>query len=409
MMWMMVATPEAPSGFLLVVVVMLSLAYLMSDVWRMWSDTKGVSKNRFRRSAVEEGDDHQGPTNTVIYHPVPKNEADLGRLHVQWISNPFSILECAWYLLVITLNFQLNNLWRLLELSWRWPSAANNVALSHSDVYAVIMDSTLHMWIRTSSGEPLQFDNVMLPVGRNWWFGGTSAKIFDTIKLELDHESCETVVLSMRSGTDVQYSTDPMEMAAVVAAVSGCYVHGQAHLIGAEVRHVNMWPLSRKAGVAMNGLNFAVGEDWATRNLLIGPEGREILQHNLLLGTPHFAKGCEPRCLGRSGLFQTVKAAHGHPVFQKYCKNPFELSALSTCQVLHPVDHYVIGTRIPRFLDSKLLDSNFTFLRIFAAEVNRDFTANFAEPWDEVGVAALELLKVHAPHLAAGYRAIPNN
>ncbi len=160
-------------------------------------------------------------------------------------------------------------------------------------------------------------------------------------------------------------------------------------------------------------MNYAVAENAATRKLLIGPKAREFFQYNVLLGTSHFSCGMEPKCLGqlgRSGLYLPVKAAHRDPTFQKYFKHPSEYAVIAMDLLVHPAEHYVLGSRVPRYLDRKLLDSNFTWLRIFAAEINADLVgAGYVTPWYDVGEAAVELLMKYAPHLAVGFRAIPNN
>jgi hypothetical protein len=375
--------------------------YLFIDIWSMWRATQSAKPNQYTQSSKQSD-------GTFVYRPVPKHPNELGEVHVQWIARALNLWDCMWYFCLVTVNFQLNNLYRLVELLWRMPSPETNSKLTHSDVYSVIMDTGVHMWI-SPSDENLHFENVMLPVGQNGWCGGTGSRTFHKIYCELDHETCATVKLTMDDLT----STDPMEICTVISVIAGCKCHAQVHLWGAETGLLKNYPLANKFGVAMCGLNYAVAEDLATRKLLIGPMAREILGHNILLGTPHFSRGMEPKCLGdlgRSGLYLAVKAAHSDPTFQKYFKHPSEFAVITMLLLVHPVEHFVVGNRVPRYLESKLLDSNFTWLRIFAAECNDDFVgAGYARPWDDVGEAAVALLKKYAPHLAAGFRAIPHN
>jgi hypothetical protein len=118
-------------------------------------------------------------------------------------------------------------------------------------------------------------------------------------------------------------------------------------------------------------IKYTAAENFATRYVMLGPKSREVLQHNVLLGTPHFSWGMEPKCLGelgRSGLYLAVKAAHSDPTFQKYFNYPSKYVVIANDCLVHPAEHYVLGNRVPRYLDSKLLDSNFTWVQIFAAE-----------------------------------------
>jgi hypothetical protein len=60
--------------------------------------------------------------------------------------------------------------------------------------------------------------------------------------------------------------------------------------------------LSWKAGVAINGLNFAVGEDWVTCNLLIGPEGRKPFSTTSYLVVPLTFPGAASQGVWAGGI-----------------------------------------------------------------------------------------------------------
>ncbi len=79
------------------------------------------------------------------------------------------------------------------------------------------MDTGFHMWI-SPSNKHLHMENVMFPVGWYGWCDGTGSQFFYKICCELSHEKWKAVNWTIDDLT----SSDPMEMASVLAAIGGC-------------------------------------------------------------------------------------------------------------------------------------------------------------------------------------------
>jgi hypothetical protein len=158
---------------------------LFGDIWYMWHATQSAKPNQYARSSKQSA-------GTFVHQLVLKHPDKLGELLVQWVTQAMTLQDCVWYFSLVTLNFQLKNLYRLVELLWRTPSPETNSKLTLSDVYSFIMDTGFYMWI-SPSNKHLHMENAMLSVGQNGWCVGIGLQTFHKICYELDHKMFEAV------------------------------------------------------------------------------------------------------------------------------------------------------------------------------------------------------------------------
>jgi len=398
------------------------IVWTCSPLWTIrgeLNEFRGAKPFRYEKTAREDG-----PGAKFMWRP----SADdfVGRLPREaWLTMNFDFFDTVWYWYHISLNFQLNNLIRLLRLpilifrayfSPRW----------HADphvVYTAVMNTGLINWVQHDGH--CHVTNSYLPVsvsvfngngnrngkrdgsGGRTMFGQRPYRHFEEIILYLDHER---EVITKLEIVGEQSTDDPTEMNHFVGALLGIKSHIGIHAQGANAISNPNWPLARQVSVAFNGLNLAITnkftEEWIFCNDIPG-----LVDLTVREGVPHYAGGKFPEILkAKSPLFNCILECHRSPVLRKYAATQADVSTMINSVLIHCMEHHLIETLTPPtgLVQSELLDVDLSILTIFSGGLpNLDIVGNSKTPWDEVTTEVRSIVQRIAPQYVEALTSIP--
>jgi len=347
----------------------------------------------YTRKAVQMEFDYKNRAFTVKnldYHPLTRWR------DLVMVSAPVSLRGSIYYWWLISMNIQINNVIRAVELLYYMIISADYTKpdIDLHKVYLSVMNSSLLQWIRADDNNAC-FEDMVIPCGRRGFGGGKEAVRFKEIVIALDHEN-EVVTHLVVNG---DFITDPMEITATVFII-GAIKHGFTHLVAAEVAY-SKWKLAERAGWCINGLNYSIVNEPSNRFFIADGLVGKTLRDNMVSGVPHHHK--TPSCMSKSGVYRTMARLHHHPLLATVGNAVAQAAVINNC-ILHSIDHFVLDQYLPLWIESpKLFNANYTMLKNFLGG-NNDFTHQFSVPKDELSQLMLDILKEEAPELAPGYR-----
>lgn len=352
----------------------------------------------------------EGPGGRFMWRPSAEDFAERVPREA-WLTMSFEVADVFWYWYYISLNFQLNNLLRLLWL----PLRAVRTYLSprwQADprvIYTAVMNTGLLIWVQHDGH--CHVTNSYLPIGtrcqRRPVLGGKTYRHFEKIIIYLDHDR---EVVTKVEIVGEQSTEDPTEMNQLVGVLIGIKSHISVHAQGANALSNPKWPLARQVSVAFNGLNLAVAskfsEDW-----VLCPDVPRLMELTVRDGVPHYAGAKFPEILrAKSPLFNCIMECHRSPVLKKHAATPADLSTMVNAVLIHCMEHHIIETLVPPtgFVQSNLLDVDLSVMIIFSGGLpNFDFIGNVKTPWDDVTAEVRRIVQRIAPQYVDALTSIP--
>ena len=365
----------------------------------------GAKPFRYARSMREEG-----PGGRFMWKPLDEDFA--GRVPREaWLTMNFDFLDVVWYWYHISLNFQLNNVLRMLWIPIRTIRTYYSPPWQADPrvTYTAVMNTGLLSWIQHDGH--CHVTDSYLPVGTSRTgrpiFGSKTYRHFEEIIIHLDHDR---EVVTKVEIVGEQSTEDLTEMNQLVGVLIGIKSHINVHAQGANALSNPNWPMARQVSVAFNGLNLAVAgefsEDW-----VLCPDIPRLMELTVREGVPHYAGGKYPDILkAKSPLFNCILECHRNSVLRKHATTPADLSSMINAVLIHCVEHYVIETLVPPtgFVQSNLLDVDLSVMIIFSGGLpNHSFVGGAKIPWDIDTEEVRSIVQRHAPQYIEALTSIP--